>query len=549
MLKPGDSTMAMRVVRVALMCVAASAFLWLLLAIVATISGAQSDFRTSLLSPGIQATDARLIAAALVLGAAVFIRFIHLRRIAAETTALEHGRLRASEMYKNSPDQVACMDDHGVVIYANHHDSDPEESAQENDVPCFSLLYQRSETCEDCAFEAAHEGAITETIQVETAPDGTVRWFNKTLYPISREDGTTDAVMEIARDVTDVQAAEAALILSHHQLETRMKERTAELTQSNSHLIEEIAAREEMSVALRESEARFRQLIDSSPDMIILHSEGRIDLVNPAGVRMVGATSADEVLGRTFTSLWSGSGVCPPVMGTSAAQNAIPQVSQSGLKLRRLDAPPLDVEMSESLVLLDGRIHVQCVIRDVSEALRTREAINRMAYFDSLTGMPNRELFADRLRTALAGVRRNEMLLAVAFVDIDDFSRVNDAWGHDVGDAVLTQFAERLQSLLREQDTVARYGSDEFAVLAELKSRSEASMFADRIRSGLRPAFHVAERQVGVTVSLGIATTAGHGVRPEALVQRADEAMRLAKHSGPGGFQIGSLDDDGILAS
>jgi diguanylate cyclase (GGDEF)-like protein len=304
-----------------------------------------------------------------------------------------------------------------------------------------------------------------------------------------------------------------------------------------------------MSVALRESETRFRQLIDSSPDMIILHSEGRIDLVNPAGIRMVGATSADEVLGRTFTSLWSGSGVCPPVMGTSAAQNAIPQASQSGLKLRRLDAPPLDVEMSETLVLLDGRIHVQCVIRDVSEAVRTREAINRMAYFDSLTGMPNRELFADRLQTALAGVRRNEMLLAVAFVDIDDFSKVNDAWGHDVGDAVLTQFAERLQSLLREQDTVARYGSDEFAVLAELRSPSEASMFAERIRSGLRPAFHVAETQVGVTVSLGIATTAGHGVRPESLVQRADEAMRFAKHSGPGGFQIGSLDDDGIMAS
>jgi diguanylate cyclase (GGDEF)-like protein len=264
---------------------------------------------------------------------------------------------------------------------------------------------------------------------------------------------------------------------------------------------------------------------------------------------MVGAKSPDEVLGRTFTSLWSGAGVCPPTMGTGAAQGVSSPSSQGGLRLRRVDDAPLDVEMSETLVLLDGRIHVQCVIRDVSEAVRNREAINHMAYFDSLTGMPNRQLFADRLKTALAGVRRKDGLLAVAFVDIDDFSNINDEWGHDVGDAVLTRFAERLESLLREQDTVARYGSDEFVVLAELKSASEATMFAERIRSGLRPTFHVGDKLVGLTVSLGIATTSGHGVRPEELIAQADEASGGAKRAGPGGFQIACLDAENGAAT
>ncbi len=544
MLKPMGATPATRVARVALMCVAASILIWVVLAMVATLSGTQSDFATSLLVPGTPAAAARILAITLVLAGVAFARFIHLRGVRKQAAALELERQRASEMYENSPDRIACMADDGAVIYTNLHETHADTPQAELEVPCYSLLYDRADACDDCAFEPAHEGVISESTQIETAPDGSVRWFSKTLYPVSRDDGTTDSVVEVARDVTDLHAAEAALLLSQVQLEAKIAERTAELTKTNRQLEEEIAAREQMSQALRESETRFRLLIDSSPDMIILHSEGRVDLVNRAGVLMLGAVGSEDIVGMKFAKLWDVNGVPPKANGSPGLPLGLTAQTDRVLGLVRLDGTRLDVEMTESLVMLDGRIHVQCIIRDVSEALRAREAINRMAYFDALTGLPNREQFADRLQTALAGVRRNDMLLAVAFIDIDEFSKVNDAWVHQVGDAVLTLFAERLQSLLREQDTVARYGSDEFAVLAELKSADEAAMFAKRIRSGLRPPFHVGDRQVGVTISLGIATTAGHGVRPEELVRRADEAMLAANHSGPDGYEISCMDTD-----
>jgi diguanylate cyclase (GGDEF)-like protein/PAS domain S-box-containing protein len=540
-LKPSSLKPADRVALIALGGIIASAAVWVLYAVVENITTGGLNAGTTMFSPASDNALGRLLAIVGVLTATLFLQVLYAKRLDAET-ALKLERLRVREMYENSPDRIVCLDETRAVLYTNLPDSDWHDADPEVSVECYRLLYARGEACDDCAFGSAYAGEVAEITQSEISPDGTVRWFNKMLYPIRREDGTTDSVVEIARDVTDLHAAEAALMVSHQQLEARIAERTLELTESNRHLIEEIAAREAMSVALRESENRFRQLIDTSPDMIILHSEGRIDLVNPAGVRMVGASDPNEVLGRTFSSLWSGEGICPPTMGTRATQRTATHGSQSGLKLRRAGEAPLDVEMSETLVLLDGRIHVQCVIRDVSEAVRTREAINRMAYFDPLTGVPNRELYADRLQTALAGVRRSEMLLAVAFVDIDEFSKVNDAWGHDVGDAVLTQFAERLQSLLREQDTVARYASDEFALIAEVKSPDEAARFAQRIRAGLRPPFRVGETQVGLTVSLGIATTDGHGIRPKTILQRADEALRFAQQSGPGGLRIDRID-------
>jgi diguanylate cyclase (GGDEF)-like protein/PAS domain S-box-containing protein len=471
------------------------------------------------------------------------------RRLDIKVTR-ELSRARVREMYENSPDRIACLGDDGSVLYTNLHHVDGDKSTDTApEAPCYSLLYNRTESCEECAFEPVHDGGVAHLTQSEIVEDGTVHWFSKTLYPVNRHDGTTESVVEIARDVTELHDVEAALLSSTQDLEAKIARRTVALTESNRKLIQEIAAREAMSGALRESESRFRQLIDGSPDMIILHSEGRIDLVNPAGVRLLGADSADSVIGSVFTSLWDGDGVRPSTAGSHGA--GIGESADSGrvLGLRRLDGGRVDVEMSESLALLDGRIHVQCVIRDITESVRAREAIHRLAYFDSLTGLPNRALFDDRLHTALAGVRRTETLLAVAFVDIDDFSRVNDTWGHDVGDTVMVQFAERVSCVLREQDTVARYGSDEFALLAELNSPAEADSFARRLRSGLTPAFHVGGREITLTASIGITATNGHGVRPEELLRHADQAMRTAKLGGPGNFKVDSMDSQDHLAS
>jgi diguanylate cyclase (GGDEF)-like protein/PAS domain S-box-containing protein len=488
------------------------------------------------------------VAVAGVLLATLVLAVVLATRLDAQMT-LELDRALVREMYENSPDRIACLGDDGSVLYTNLHPAEGKTSDTAPEPHCYALLYNRSETCDECAFEPVHEGGVAHLTQSETIEDGSVHWFSKTLYPVSRHDGTTESVVEIARDVTELHDAEAALLNSTQDLEIEIARRTGELTESNRLLIEEIAAREAMSGALVESENRFRQLIDGSPDMIILHSEGWIDLVNPAGVRMLGADGVDSVIGSSFTSLWDGDGVRPSTTGLRGAGIGESADSARVLGLRRINGGRVDVEMTESLVLLDGRIHVQCVIRDITETVRAREALHRLAYFDSLTGLPNRALFDDRLQTALAGVRRTDTLLAVAFVDIDDFSSVNDTWGHDVGDTVMVQFAERVGCLLREQDTVARHGSDEFALLAEINSMAEADRLARRLRSGLKPAFHVGGREITLTASIGISATAGHGVRPDELLRHADQAMRAAKLGGPGNFTVDAMDSQDRFAS
>jgi len=531
------------------MGLAASAAVWVLYALVENVMLGGPGLDAALVAPEPGNVLGRLLAIVGILTATLLIQIVYARRVDIER-ALELERFRVRQMYENSPDRIACLSEDGTVFYTNLLQGPQNSSELSIDLPCYRLLYERSHACEGCALQSVvNGGTVVEFTEPEIAADGSARWFSKMLYPILRDDGSTDSVVEIARDVTDLHAAQMALTDSHQLLEKRIAERTAELTMSNLDLKSEIAERERVSLALRESEARFRQLIDSSPDMILLHSEGRIDLVNPAGIRMLGATRPEDVVGMPFSALWDDG-----VAHGSSTKGASGSIGSSGSGaraqvLRRLDGARVDVEMSETLVLLEGRVHVQCVMRDVTEAVQARETINRMAYFDSLTGLPNKSLFADRLKTALAAIRRSDKLLAVAFVDIDEFRMVNDSWGHAVGDAVLAQFAERLQSLFRENDTVSRYGSDEFAVLAELTSYEEANRLVSRIRAGLASPFRVEGQPVAVSVSLGIAITTGRGVQAQQIIHRADEALCRSKQSGPDGFEIRVVEADTRSAS
>ena len=528
--------------RVALIAAAGlgvSLAVWLLYAIVEALMTGSPVLGTGLLMPPSGTAWGRLLAIVGILISTLLIQISYARHLdVANALALEKTRVR--EMYDNSPDRIVCMTPAGAVQYTNigHPSSRTQDGV--SGLSCHELLYGRDTPCEACKLDVvARHGTVAEFTEAEKTPDGTKRWFNKMLYPIRTIDGDTESVVEVARDVTDLHSAETALLHSHHELEARIAARTAELTESNLHLLGEIGARERMSEALRESEMRFRLLIDASPDMILLHSEGHVDLVNPAGVRMLGGTRDSDIVGLAFAKLWDD---VPRLAGAHPGDGSAG--SPQTRKLRRLDGTSLQVEMSETLVLLEGRIHIQCLVRDVSEAMLARETIRRMAYFDSITELPNRALFCNRLEKALASARRNRLVIAVAFADIDDFRKVNDRWGHSVGDQALRHFADRLQSLFRENDTVSRYGSDEFAVLAELKSPGEAVRFGERLQAGLRPPLRVDGNDIPITVSLGIAVAHGRIVSAEEIVRRADEALCHAKTTGSGAIKIAALGND-----
>jgi len=177
--------------------------------------------------------------------------------------------------------------------------------------------------------------------------------------------------------------------------------------------------------------------------------------------------------------------------------------------------------------------HHVAVFSDISRRKATEEQLHHMAHHDALTGLPNRTLFMDRLRQSLSKDKRDQARLAVMFLDLDQFKPVNDLYGHNTGDLLLQQVAQRLRDCMRESDTVARIGGDEFCVvLPSIEAAQEALLVAERILHTLRQPFRPNEITVHIAGSLGIAIYPDHGENADTLLRNADIAMYWAKADG-----------------
>ena len=175
---------------------------------------------------------------------------------------------------------------------------------------------------------------------------------------------------------------------------------------------------------------------------------------------------------------------------------------------------------------------------EIAKYKRTEEAIKQLAYYDSLTGLPNRRLFNDRLNMAIAHAERNKHKLAMILLDLDQFKDVNDALGHSVGDELLQVVGGRLANLLRKSDTVARMGGDEFMLMLPVIARREdAAVVAVKILEAFREPFVFDERELRITTSIGIAIYPSDGDNAGALVKNADIAMYCAKDQGRDNYQ------------
>jgi len=189
---------------------------------------------------------------------------------------------------------------------------------------------------------------------------------------------------------------------------------------------------------------------------------------------------------------------------------------------------------------LKARLRVACRIIDLQEELLSMQKELRVqATHDFLTGLPNRLLFSDRLSQKIAAARRNHGSVGVMFLDVDRFKVVNDALGHSFGDILLKQVAERLASRIRESDTVARSGGDEFTfILSDIKTPTDATAAAQRIIDSFSVPFEINSHQIYVTVSIGISIYPQHGEDVETLVKNADSAMYHAKSLGGNRYQM-----------
>ena len=179
------------------------------------------------------------------------------------------------------------------------------------------------------------------------------------------------------------------------------------------------------------------------------------------------------------------------------------------------------------------------ITMDIDERKHAEERVQFLAYYDALTGLPNRTLLQDRLSKALASARRQRDKVGLLFLDLDRFKNINDSLGHSVGDLLLQHVAERLKRTAREQDTVARLGGDEFLiVLTNVKDIHDAAVAAERLMDTMTPEFVIQGHALSISCSLGISVFPEHGTDGETLIKNADAAMYCAKDHGRNNFQF-----------
>jgi diguanylate cyclase (GGDEF)-like protein/PAS domain S-box-containing protein len=310
---------------------------------------------------------------------------------------------------------------------------------------------------------------------------------------------------------------------------------------ASMHMMREVFARH------KRAEQRLRVIGAAAQDAIIMmDNTGTIAFWNDAAHRMFGY-SEQEALGKYLHEL-----IIPErqrsdceTSFTCHKHNGTAPVIGKTLELvaLRKDGMQIVTEHSISQVSIQGEWHTICIVRDVTERKQFEERIQHLATYDNLTGLPNRMLFYDRLRQAINLAGRNHDELSLLYVDLDKFKMVNDTLGHDSGDEVLKNAANRIQQQVRESDTVARIGGDEFAViLPKITTPQDAATVARKIIDALLPVFALAGAKCAsakVGASIGIATFPADGADMDALLKAADAAMYRAKQSG-NSFSFGS---------
>ncbi|HEY0307087.1 MAG TPA: EAL domain-containing protein [Acidobacteriaceae bacterium] len=302
--------------------------------------------------------------------------------------------------------------------------------------------------------------------------------------------------------------------------------------------VEDISERKRAEEELRESEDRYRSAFQTSLDAININrlSDGRYIDVNDAFLRIMGF-SREEVLGRTSLELeiWKNP-LDRMKMVEELRQHRCCRDME--VQFQKRNGQVLWGQISASVIELEGELCILSVTRDVSEAKLAEDEIRHLAFYDMLTGLPNRRLLLDRLGQAQAASGRSNCQHALLFVDLDDFKMLNDTLGHPVGDLQLQEVARRLSLCVRETDTVARFGGDEFVVILEDLSvvpedaASQARVVAEKILGAVAEPYLLNRREHRGTSSIGITLFGNQSQSMDEVLKQADIAMYQAKAAG-----------------
>ena len=333
--------------------------------------------------------------------------------------------------------------------------------------------------------------------------------------------------------------AVVALRSAHNEVEKRVQDRTAELSDANIKLKKEATYRNRVELALRESDERYALAARGANDgMWDWKLDSKTVYYSPRWKSMLGYDESESLSERIEE--WF-ERVHPDDI--AALNSSIDAHLKGDSELFRMEYRMLCSDgtyrwmVSRAIAVKGPNGNISRMAgsqTDIHERKMAEQQLLHNAFHDELTGLPNRVLFMDRLDQALKRIQLNENLkLAVFFLDVDRFKFVNESTGREAGDQLLVEFGRRLQACLRPTDTVARLGGDEFAVLLEdIKSLVNASALANSIHEALRQPFILAKRDVIVTSSVGIVLGRREYTRPDDILRDAETAMHQAKSMG-----------------
>ena len=307
-------------------------------------------------------------------------------------------------------------------------------------------------------------------------------------------------------------------------------------------LKKEIRQRKQTEQALIESEARFRNVFEATDAIAVQGYNKHREVIywNPASEHLYGY-SKNTALGQKLENL-----IIPDEMRETVIQGINDwienghRIPSSELTLKKSDGSP--VEVFSSHVLLknsNNEAELYCIDIDISLHKKQAREIEHQAYYDALTDLPNRFLALDRLNQLLNMAERNQQKTAVLFLDLDDFKKVNDTLGHECGDLLLIEAANRLKSIIRANDTIGRLGGDEFILLiGSLDNNNDIQAIAENLLKQFLSPFTIESREIILTASIGIALYPDDGTETSELLRNADSAMYHAKKKGRNTFSF-----------
>ena len=356
---------------------------------------------------------------------------------------------------------------------------------------------------------------------------------------IARLNKIIQTLMNRAERNASIQGSDFNLFQTAVTLEDQVRQRTVELEEARLET-------EKITRALRERENNHRLLLENSPVSIHeIDMDGRIISMSRAGILMHGLKEEGSMQGSLY--LDGVSAADRERIGHLFARACAGETSHFEFKA----SGPREPIFKSSFVPIknkNGSVEkLMGITEDITERKKAEEYIRNFAFYDTLTQLPNRRLLNDRLGQAMAASKRSGSYGAVMFMDLDNFKPLNDAHGHDVGDLLLVEAAQRITSCVREMDTVARFGGDEFVVmLSELDvdkklSIAQSGVVAEKIRVTLAEPYLLTRKQesgVEITVehhctsSIGVVLFINHEAGQEDIIKRADMAMYQAKEGG-----------------